>query len=400
MALFKRSGGLKSDPDAFDRKQRLTINFIRITLLAIGISFLPDVYYQIWENVAFAAVAILYVLGLLFIVKRGNLNLGIFLLSLFANFTIFFYAAIHGKAADTHLFYIPIILAYPFVFTLNNKPFVIFNILLSGTLWVCLELFAFDWFPSMQPSAELIAVYQYFNTSIMIITLVFFSFEVLRANEKYRKNSEQVNQLLNDSLELKSKLLKELHHRVKNNLQLISSLLYIKSLSSDSGELRDFIRETDTRIKSISAIHSQLLKFEETDLIALKGYLLDLAQNIVNAHAADPKLYPIHANIDDHQIHIDKLLVLGLMTNEIISNILKHAYPQADGGPIYIDYQITQEQATFSIYDQGKSMPEIVAKKDTYGLSLIQLFSSQLNGKLSVDLEEGVRYTLTFQLNN
>ena len=213
---------------------------------------------------------------------------------------------------------------------------------------------------------------------------------------------KQAESSLQLALEQKGTLLRELHHRIKNNLQLISSIFYLKSQEATSEVLKDFIQETDARIKSIAQIHNQLLLLEENeDELDAGHYLSVLTESQVYHLTESTEKYPTTIDVDHFKLNIDHVLAMGLIVNEAISNSIKYAYPQEQGGKLDISLKIKSKKITLIIADYGKSFD--YHAMDHYkhlGLSLIQTLSQQLKAALEVEADQGVRYTLTFNLKN
>ena len=204
-------------------------------------------------------------------------------------------------------------------------------------------------------------------------------------------------QALEKALEQKDTLLKELHHRIKNNLNLISSLLYFKSKSTENQALQDYIKETKTRINTIAKTHDQLLKLEEFDRLDVKDYLEDLILTLIATYTTDGSSYPLDIKIDNQKLSVDKILVLGLLTNEIILNTIKYAYEPGVGGPIFVKLKRSKNRARLIIYDKGVGIDDKTDSKDgTSGIDLIALLVLQLKGSMTKDTKQGVKYTIDF----
>ena len=204
---------------------------------------------------------------------------------------------------------------------------------------------------------------------------------------------------LEKALKQKDTLLKELHHRIKNNLNLISSLLYFKSKSTENQALQDYIKETKTRINTIAKTHDQLLRLEEFDQLDVKDYLEDLIINLIASYTTDGSHFPLNLKLESQKLSVDKILVLGLLTNEIILNTIKYAYEPGKGGPIFVTLKKVKKSIRLTIYDQGKG---IDTKKNkgkqgvTSGIDLIDLLVKQLNGSMTKYTLKGVKYTIEF----
>ncbi len=202
---------------------------------------------------------------------------------------------------------------------------------------------------------------------------------------------------LEKALEEKNTLFKELHHRVKNNLNMVSNLLYLKSKNTNDHKLIEFIKETTNRIYSISKTHDQLLKLEEINQLFIKDYVRDLVENLVYSYCQDTKRYQVEYSIEDIELHVDKVLTIGLLTNEIISNTLKHAYSVEQTGVVFIDIRRKNDQVIYTIGDKGKGIKEEQLDfNNSLGLKLIKMFVIQLQGQLELDTANGVQYRIIF----
>lgn len=200
------------------------------------------------------------------------------------------------------------------------------------------------------------------------------------------------NNSLRQALNEKNILFKELHHRIKNNLNMVANLLSLKSRITNSPDLIEFIMETRNRIYSISKTHDQLLKLEELDQLNVKEYILDLINNVINTYTTRPQLYPVAEDIENHKIDVDIILSLGLLTNEIVSNIIKYAYDPKTGGEIQVSFVSHNSMYIFEIGDQGAGFES--KESDSLGLTLIELLSKQINGSLEVKNDSGVSYKI------
>lgn len=203
---------------------------------------------------------------------------------------------------------------------------------------------------------------------------------------------------LEATLKEKDALFKELHHRIKNNLQMVSSLLFIKSTMTDDITLRRFIDETSTKIHSISSIHEQLLQLQGVNELDVKDYLISLCQNLVRTYSYGSTRFDLEMELDSAEMNIDKVLNIGLIVNEIISNTMKYAYPNSDVGKIYLSLKNNNNQSILIVSDDGIGIPkEKMSDLDnSYGMQLISLFAKQIKATLNINNSKGTMYTITF----
>ncbi|RLF58458.1 MAG: hypothetical protein DRN27_05395 [Thermoplasmata archaeon] len=215
--------------------------------------------------------------------------------------------------------------------------------------------------------------------------------EDLRAEIKRRSHAEKG---LTESLDEKNMLLKEVHHRVKNNLQIISSLLYLQDTSKNKDNATDELRN---RIRSMSLIHERLYRSKNLSEINLKEYLTELIQALYTSYGTETTM--VQYNIIDESdvnLDIDTAIPCGLIINEIISNSLKHAFPHNNEGKININIKKEDKNLILTINDNGIGLPDKIkfTSSKTLGMQLIKSLVKQLNGTIKIQGEGKTEYIL------
>ena len=201
------------------------------------------------------------------------------------------------------------------------------------------------------------------------------------------------------SLEEKVVLLKEIHHRVKNNLQVISSLLYLQSEKVRDQQLREILKDSQNRVKSMALIHEKLYQAKDLARVDLGEYIRNLASYLLRAHStqkADVRLY-IHA--EDIFLGIDTAMPCGLIINELVSNALKHAFPNGKSGEIHIDLNIEQNNLfCLNVWDNGIGFPTEIDFQNTpsLGLQLVNTLVHQLDGAIELHRNGRTQFTIYF----
>jgi PAS domain S-box-containing protein len=208
--------------------------------------------------------------------------------------------------------------------------------------------------------------------------------------------------ILKETLNEKEILLKEVHHRVKNNLQIISSLLNLQSSFINKKELIEPFNESQNRIKSIASIHELLYQSSDFGSISFKDYLNKLCSDLIYSYHGRKSLvqFDVEANF---KLNIDTSIPLGLLINEIISNSLKHGLKNIESDRIFIQIsKISSTEYELIINDNGIGFDfeKKLIKNNSLGLMLIQELSNQLNGEIEIlNLEKGTGYRLIFSEN-
>ena len=201
------------------------------------------------------------------------------------------------------------------------------------------------------------------------------------------------------SLEEKEVLLRELHHRVKNNLAVITSLLSLQSSHMGSKSAEEILQESRNRIMSMALVHEQLYQTKDFSNIRILNYLESLLMNIVSSYGPGKGMVVIERDIADISISIDVLIPLGLIVNELVTNSLKHAFGPGQKGLIKVSFTNPgANDYVITVSDDGKGMPEDldVEKSDTLGLKLVNILAAQLEGSLKFESKKGTAFTIGF----
>lgn len=210
---------------------------------------------------------------------------------------------------------------------------------------------------------------------------------------------KSAEQEIKASLEDKEMLLREIHHRVKNNMQIISSLLNLQSKYVKDKEAIDLCRDSQARVKSMAMIHEKLYQSKDLGGIDLAEYIKVLAVSLLNTYAAEPKLINMIIDVDDVLIDIDTAIPCGLIINELVTNSIKHAFLNGRKGEIKIEFHIENEGSILTVSDNGVGFPEDLNFKETrtLGLRLVNILVSQLNAKIDLDSSHGTEFKITFK---
>ncbi len=198
-----------------------------------------------------------------------------------------------------------------------------------------------------------------------------------------------------DSLKEKICLLSEVHHRVKNNLQIISSLLNLQANSITDEATREIFRISKNRIKSMALIHEKLYKTNSFSNINFKEYIEDITQNLTSLYSAGRDI-SINLDVQDVEVNIDQAITIGLTINELITNSLKYAFPKRQDGEISINMLKDNENLLLIIKDNGVGLPKDFNLEDSesLGLTLVDALVKQLNGELSILRNSGTEFQI------
>jgi two-component sensor histidine kinase len=197
------------------------------------------------------------------------------------------------------------------------------------------------------------------------------------------------------SLAEKETLLKEVYHRVKNNLQVVQSLLNLQRQGLPPGEARTAMDESVQRIRAMALVHEKLYQSGNLTAISLPNYTRDLIRQLSDAHGIRARNVQVHTDIPDIQTGLDSAVPLGLLLTELISNCLKHAFVDRAEGEVRISVVPQKNGALLTVADNGVGMsaPSAGAGQGSMGLKLAASLAQQLGGELSWRVEQGTVFS-------
>lgn len=212
-----------------------------------------------------------------------------------------------------------------------------------------------------------------------------------------RKEAEA---LLQASVQEKEVLLKEIHHRVKNNLQVISSLLKMQSRSLQDPRIQAMFQDSQSRIHSMALIHQKLYQSQDLARINQGEYIRNLTSNLFRSYSVNPRSIKLEVNVDDVFMSIDAAIPCGLIINELVTNSLKYAFTgKALGGKIRIDlHRDAAGQFSLGVGDNGVGLPPHIDWENTQslGLRLVRTLAAQLGAKTTLERSMGTVFKLKF----
>lgn len=211
-----------------------------------------------------------------------------------------------------------------------------------------------------------------------------------------RKNMEmELRELLNE----KEMLLKEIHHRVKNNLMIISSLLDLQSqYIRDKDDLKLF-RESQSRANSMALIHERLYRSSDLKHINFGDYIQNLTKSLYHTYVLDANRVKLELEVKDIMLDINTTIPLGLIVNELITNSMKHGFPDGKSGEIRIEFFKKGDDLFLEVQDNGVGIPHQLdfRKTKSLGLQLVNSLTKQIDGEISLDRENGTKFTIKFK---
>ncbi|WP_297764273.1 histidine kinase dimerization/phosphoacceptor domain -containing protein [uncultured Muriicola sp.] len=245
------------------------------------------------------------------------------------------------------------------------------------------------------------------RTNLVFISLIFtllgfagLVFAYLKSIKNQRLIAEQKH-IIENSLVEKDSLLKEIHHRVKNNLQMVSSLLSLQTKNTRSKAAIEALEEGKSRVKAMALIHQKLYQNDDLSVIEMQGYIESLVNSVQSVFKKGGHSINITIDAEGVELDIDRAIPFGLILNELVSNSFKYAFPEdKEDGKIYIHLRKNGDQGYFEYTDNGIGLPEDSEERanSSMGIRLMNRLVNQLQSTLNIDKSsEGVRFWFNFK---
>ena len=221
---------------------------------------------------------------------------------------------------------------------------------------------------------------------------------LLRKRSQYNKELKAKNETIEKALTANKMLMKEIHHRVKNNLQVVSSLLGLQSRYVNDDNALEAIKTGRSRVQSMSILHQNLYSNDLIKNVDIKKYFEDLGSNLFNTYNLGDKEIEFQTEIDDIELDVDTVIPMGLITNELISNALKYAFENRQKGVILLKVKQLGNKILLHVSDNGKGMPfdTLPKRSNSLGIQLIKSFAEKLEADVLIKNKEGAQIEFTF----
>jgi two-component sensor histidine kinase len=227
----------------------------------------------------------------------------------------------------------------------------------------------------------------------VVFLLAGFLFFLYRSYQSRTK----ANQLLAAKNAENELLLKEIHHRVKNNLEIVSSLLALQSAQIDDQGIKDAMQEGQNRVQSIGIVHQKLYQRDNLAAIEMKDYFLNLSESILDSFGAEDRV-KIECAMEQLDVDIDTAVPLGLIVNELLTNTLKYAFPDGRKGKVQIRMNKSQSgMLHLEVSDDGVGKQGLT-QGTGFGTQLVSLLTRQLSGAMREEVNNGTTIYFDFNL--
>lgn len=234
--------------------------------------------------------------------------------------------------------------------------------------------------------------------AILATMLGGLAYYAYRNNLRKKELLNKQNMLIESSLKEKETLLREIHHRVKNNLQIISGLLHLQSRQIENPEAQEAVREGRNRVKSMALIHQKLYQQDNMTAVNLKEYLEELCGNIQQTFVNNTSQITATIDCEIMDMDTDTAIPLGLIVNELLTNSYKYAFEGMDSGRIHISIKRLSNEIEMEIRDNGKGLPRDFNpnQQQSFGMKLVYSLSAKLEAEITSNNENGAVFLIRF----
>ena len=230
-----------------------------------------------------------------------------------------------------------------------------------------------------------------------LLVMVLLALYLYSQKQKSNTLLSEKNLVIEKSLHERESLLKEIHHRVKNNLQIISSLLSLQSKSLTDTDAQGAISESRNRVKSMSLIHEQLYQEDTISGVDMKDYIQRLVNSLTSSYGLDTERVEIKIVADNILLDVDSAIPLGLIINELVSNAMKYAFPEQKSGTILISLHEMMSELKLIVHDNGVGMDPAKKTNQSFGLSMVNSLMRKLKAEMNIVSDVGTSVELVIR---
>lgn len=236
----------------------------------------------------------------------------------------------------------------------------------------------------------------FFLSVVMVMAVGFIAYRY-RNQQKTAVLLTEKNKTIESALKDRETLLKEIHHRVKNNLQVVSSLLSIQGREITDSKALEAVNESKNRVKSMALIHQHLYGDHDLKSIDMQHYIVQLSKSLFNAYKVDHDLVELHTDVEPILLDVDTAVPLGIILNELVTNSLKYAFPEGRAGTLMVCLKEVNGALVLRVKDDGVGLDAVDPSDLSFGMKLLNAFKSKLNAKFEIVNQNGVEAIYTIR---
>jgi two-component sensor histidine kinase len=383
----------------------LTNQYNVLSILIYGFSGLNN--YSLGDTFSAILLEGMILVGLFcfYLQKVGVHRLGTFFLFTSINCSIFYFDSYSGFNSGTYLYHFPLVFAVAFLYDWKSeKQYVAFHFLLILTFITTNAVTNYQLFSSQFLTNEMRQVMFVFNITFSFSSLGFFVYLMVRNREKEKEmfqlllsESKRTEQITANALNEKNTLIAELHHRVKNNLAIISSLFNLKINDDLHEDAKNVLVESRNRVRSMALIHNQLYKDDSLTSLNFPSFATLLIEEINSSYPEVSGSITVTTNFQDTTVAIDDAIPCGLILNELLTNCYKHAFIGRYEGMINVSFEKKQDYLHLMVCDNGVGLPDNYNEKSSLGMTVIEALAEQLEAKFEFTKHTGTCFKMSFK---
>lgn len=397
--------GVKSNYDADSvRRIKLTNQVTLVTASAYLLAGFNNLSFgEYFSFLLLEGTSALMLMGFIFNLQ-GKHSIATHFVLIVNNLIITFFNFYTHITASTFIFYFPLILAVSFLIDFKNKKAMLFHFLLPMTLITLVMTVDHSFLENKNFTPEQNRQLFAFDLIAGALSIGLFIFVINKENEEHnsrlmqqieerKKNEEKIAQALKE----KEILLAEIHHRVKNNLAIIVSLLNLQSEKIADEFAKSLLTESRNRVMSMALIHDKLYRNETLSNINFGFYITELVHEIHNSYALlMKKNVEVKLHLSEVYLNVNYAIPCGLIINEVLTNCYKHAFLDQAEGCITISLKKENNTVSLSVQDNGNGKLNEAVNPESLGMEVIQSLVKQLEGKAVFSTQTGTRFELNF----
>lgn len=401
--------GIKPEyDDILVKRIKLTNQFSVIAMLVFLFSGFNNLALgDIFSGLLIEALVVIVLIGF-YLNKLQYHRFAISFLFAIVSTTIFYFDSYSGILSGTYLYHFPLILAIAFIFDMReDKKAMLFHFLLIISYLIINVTSDYDLFRSEFLTDEKRSQMFMFNLVFSASSVGFFVYLMIQNNlkESYyyiqsieeRKQSEKA---IKEALTEKNLLIAELHHRVKNNLAIISGLFSLTINDNLHEDAKNVLLESRNRVRSMALIHNRLYKSDSFTDVNFDEYIHELVSEITTSYPSISNAINVNTDINNVILNVNSAIPCGLILNELLTNAYKHAFKDKTEGEISISFLHQNGQYVMTVKDNGCGLPLDYNKKQSLGITVIEALTEQLDGKSKFSDNQGTHFELIFKANN
>jgi len=386
-------------PDSYEKvKFIVTRNILIFTCFAMFLLIIVNLFTD-GSNLTTAIIAAFFSSSVLFILIKSKKFIFSAIIALCLGYGLNLYNLTQASNFENYidLFWLINLSIFAY-FTLGRKIGHLYMVLNISSIFIISVLSKLNYF-SLNPASDVYELSTFIDFGVnLTICSLFFGYlvsEFIKQNNVAKEETVLSNLELQKQYDEKSIMLKEIHHRVKNNLQVVTSLLRLQLYKIEDEFAAEPFYESIDRINSMALIHEKMYQGDTVKAINIKDYIKNLAENLIKNYSNDT---PITLSVDSiiETIELNHIVPFSLILNELISNSLKHAFQNKTNGEIIINISTTKS-THLKLYYKDNGVWKSPKNSTSFGLELIDTFTEQLNGTYTLETLNGTYYCFQFK---